>query len=104
MNTVGQRIKAARCAAGFSQREVAEKFGRDKSTISRWERDELAVDLDDLARLGEFFGVPKAWLAWGSELPPKVAAAIAAGLIVMAGEADEPLTGPDALVAHQGER
>ena len=40
---VAEAMTAAREAAGVSQRELADRLGRDKRTIQKWEKGELAV-------------------------------------------------------------
>lgn len=44
---VSQAIAAAREAADVSQRELAERLGRDKRTIQKWEMGEMKISLED---------------------------------------------------------
>jgi len=39
--TLGGRIRAAREAAGLSERELARRLGLDPGTLAAWERDEV---------------------------------------------------------------
>jgi transcriptional regulator with XRE-family HTH domain len=41
-------IREARLRAGLSQQELAERSGRDRSVIARWEQDAVAPSLDSL--------------------------------------------------------
>jgi transcriptional regulator with XRE-family HTH domain len=54
MKTISERIKAARVAAGLSQRELADRLGVDPQVISRWERGTARPGRDRLAVLAEF--------------------------------------------------
>ena len=38
-------VTAAREAAGVSQRELADRLGRDKRTIQKWEKGEMKIAL-----------------------------------------------------------
>ena len=40
-------MTAAREAAGVSQRELADRLGRDKRTIQKWEKGEMKIALED---------------------------------------------------------
>ena len=44
---VARAITAAREAAGVSQRELADRLGRDKRTIQKWEKGEMKIALED---------------------------------------------------------
>ena len=44
---VAEAITAAREAAGISQRELADRLGRDKRTIQKWEKGEMKIALED---------------------------------------------------------
>lgn len=51
---VGRRLKAAREAVGLSQQAVADRYGKNKATVSAWETgrgDPGIYQLRDLARL-----------------------------------------------------
>ena len=44
---VARAITAAREAAEVSQRELADRLGRDKRTIQKWEKGEMKIALED---------------------------------------------------------
>jgi len=44
-------IREARLRAGFSQEELAERSGRDRTVIARWEQGVVAPSLDALVEL-----------------------------------------------------
>lgn len=48
---VAEAIAAARIAAGVSQRELAERLGRDKRTIQKWEKGEMKIALEDFLEI-----------------------------------------------------
>ena len=51
------RIKELRKSAKLSQEELAEKFGVERATISRWENQKHDPSISDLVRLANFFKV-----------------------------------------------
>ena len=44
---VAEAMTAAREAAGVSQRELADRLGRDKRTIQKWEKGEMKIAMED---------------------------------------------------------
>ena len=46
---VAEAIAAARQDAGVSQRDLAERLGRDRRTIQKWEKGEMKITLEDLS-------------------------------------------------------
>ena len=50
---VARAITAAREAAGVSQRELADRLGRDKRTIQKWEKGEMKIALEDFLGIFE---------------------------------------------------
>ena len=44
---VAEAIAAARQDAGVSQRALAERLGRDRRTIQKWEKGEMKITLED---------------------------------------------------------
>ena len=44
---VAEAIVAARQDAGVSQRDLAERLGRDRRTIQKWEKGEMKITLED---------------------------------------------------------
>lgn len=57
---IGDRIRAARTAAGLTQEALAEHIGRDRKTLVRWEGAHSVPDLDDLLLLANALDVPLA--------------------------------------------
>ena len=53
----GERLVAAREAAGLSQKDLAEKIGISQRALSWWEREPVALKPDQLAALAEALGV-----------------------------------------------
>jgi transcriptional regulator with XRE-family HTH domain len=53
----GERIAAAREAAGLSQRELADRLGITQRALSWWEREEVALRPEQLAALAAALGV-----------------------------------------------
>ena len=53
----GERLAAAREAAGLSQRELADKLGVRQSVLSWWERQPVALRPDQVATLAEVLSV-----------------------------------------------
>lgn len=53
----GERLAAAREAAGLSQRELADKLGVRQSVLSWWERQPVALRPEQLTTLAEVLGV-----------------------------------------------
>lgn len=62
---VGQRIKAARVAAGYSQRWLADEVGVGDCNVSRWETGVHSPSLESLALVALALGIEPAEL-----LPP----------------------------------
>lgn len=50
---LGVRLRTARRAAGFTQKELAEELGVEAITVSRWERGVTSPSLPRLRRIGE---------------------------------------------------
>jgi transcriptional regulator with XRE-family HTH domain len=74
--TIGQKLRRIREAAGLTQSSVAQHFAVDKSTVYRWERGSVQVDIDQITRFVAFCGfnneVSK-WIAFGGPQPKSVA-------------------------------
>jgi transcriptional regulator with XRE-family HTH domain len=66
MDTRGERLRIARAEAGLTQHEVAERFGVDTSTVSRWETGS-DPGTDRIGELADLYGVDARWLAFGGE-------------------------------------
>ena len=53
----GERLVAAREAAGLSQRELADKLGMKQRALCWWEREPVALRPEQLTTLAEVLGV-----------------------------------------------
>jgi transcriptional regulator with XRE-family HTH domain len=51
--SVGGRVRAARRAAGLTQKQLAEELGVEPITVSRWERGVTSPSLPRLRRIAE---------------------------------------------------
>ncbi|QKC99217.1 helix-turn-helix domain-containing protein [Mesorhizobium sp. NZP2298] len=69
-DTVGSRIRAARKAKGLTQKQLAKQIPTDESSISRWERDEQGITLDNAVALAGVLGVSVQYLQTGDEVVP----------------------------------
>jgi transcriptional regulator with XRE-family HTH domain len=49
--TSGELIRQARLMAGLSQAQLADRFGRNRTQIARWERDRVEPGFDTLRRV-----------------------------------------------------
>ena len=65
--TLGQRIQMLRTAAGWSQEQLAEQLVVTRQTVSKWERDMSAPDVNCLVLLSDLFGVTLEQLIRGEE-------------------------------------
>lgn len=54
--TVGDRIRARREVRKLTLAALAEKIGRNKSTVLRYETGELSLRLDELERIADALG------------------------------------------------
>ena len=50
---IAEAIAFARESAGVSQRELADRMGRDKRTLQKWEKGEMKVSLEDFLEVFE---------------------------------------------------
>lgn len=50
---IAEAITFARESVGVSQRELADRIGRDKRTLQKWEKGEMKVSLEDFVRIFE---------------------------------------------------
>lgn len=66
------KIKKARSATGFTQREVGQETKIPISTIAKYETGKLEPDLEKLGTLADFYGVSVDWLLGtkGNTQPP----------------------------------
>ena len=56
--TLGERIRAARQAAGLSQEKLAERLGLTRQAVTKWETGHSAPSTENLLHLAEVLGVP----------------------------------------------
>lgn len=62
---VAEAIAAARQDAGVSQRDLAERLGRDKRTIQKWEKGEMKIALEDFLDIFDALKIPvEAYSKW----------------------------------------
>lgn len=53
-----KNLKFIRQEKGISQQELANKIGTDRSTISRWENDEMDITISNALLIADFFNIP----------------------------------------------
>lgn len=53
-----KNLKFIRQNRGISQQELADKLKLDRSTISRWENDEMDVTVGNAIQVADFFNIP----------------------------------------------
>ena len=56
-NIIGSRIKKARMAKNLTQEDLAEKVGVTRQTISKWELEETAPDINQAKKLSKIFNI-----------------------------------------------
>ena len=57
MKTIGEYIKDARERKGYSQKELAEKAGINKSNIGHWERGQTFPSIINLIPVADVLGM-----------------------------------------------
>jgi transcriptional regulator with XRE-family HTH domain len=62
LRRLGAVIKSVRKMRDWSQEELGEKVGRDKNSISRWERGATSLAAYDLVQLWAALEIPAEWL------------------------------------------
>ncbi|WP_165005561.1 MULTISPECIES: helix-turn-helix transcriptional regulator [unclassified Enterococcus] len=67
--SLGQRLKFIRERENYSQREIAEKLGISRQSISKWENDRGFPDYDNLLKLSSLLNVSIAELLENETLP-----------------------------------
>lgn len=55
--TIGEKLRAARDAAGYTQEQVAERLGVSRQTVSSWENDRSYPDIAGTIALAELYGL-----------------------------------------------
>ncbi len=68
----GSRLRQAREARGMSQKDLAEALNTHVNSVSRYERNERAMDSDMVARACVVLGCDPRWLLLGEGQPPPV--------------------------------
>lgn len=53
-----KNLKFLRQQKSISQQELADKLKLDRSTISRWENDEMDITVGNAIQIADFFNVP----------------------------------------------
>src|SRR4051812_48055178 len=66
---LAENIRRERVRRGLTQQQVAARCGLYQSDISRIERGERPLSLDDVLRLAAFFGLPLQWFVTGDARP-----------------------------------
>lgn len=64
--TVGERIKAARIAAGFTQAQLAKRLGIAYQNIGQWESGKRVPGLDSIFKIATALHVHPCKLAFGN--------------------------------------
>lgn len=64
---VGARIKAARAAAGITQRDLARAVGVGRRAVQAWEAGEYGITWPNLRAIAEKLDVSEDWLLLGPE-------------------------------------
>lgn len=70
METLGQRIRAARTANNLTQQQVADHFGIKRESVAGWEADDSKPDSSRLSGLVSLFKCSFDWLLAGKGEPP----------------------------------
>lgn len=67
---LGQRIRQARVASGFSQEDLGDALGVTRSSVSLWEKGRSFPDEAKLEVLAQVLKVPQAYLETGNGKAP----------------------------------
>ena len=54
---IGNKLKAARNEANFTQEEIAEKLGVSRQTISNWENSKSYPDIISVIKLSDIYSI-----------------------------------------------
>ena len=65
--TIADRIQSLRKAKGMSQEELADKVGVSRQSVSKWESEQAAPDLDMIVIMSDIFEVTTDYLLKGIE-------------------------------------
>lgn len=66
-DTLGDRLRVARIAAGYEQTDLADALGVHRSLISAAEHGRRGIKADNLILWAQLCDVSLDWLAWGTE-------------------------------------
>ncbi|MBR1702832.1 MAG: helix-turn-helix transcriptional regulator [Lachnospiraceae bacterium] len=69
---VADRIQNLRKTKGISQEELADKIGVSRQTVSKWESEQSAPDMDKIILLSDYFEVTTDYLLKGIEAKENV--------------------------------
>ncbi|MGA9278197.1 helix-turn-helix domain-containing protein [Ilumatobacter sp.] len=67
---IGARLAEARSAAGFTQREIADRIGVKESTIAKWETGDTSPRGHRVSKLAGVLGVSISWILMGRGVEP----------------------------------
>ena len=68
MMSLGKKLLALRKKAGLSQKEVAEKVGVSRQTVSKWETDQTIPELSKVQSLSQLYNVSYDYFICGSHV------------------------------------
>lgn len=63
---IGKSILALRKAANMTQGQVADQIGTTQAYLSKIEQNQKVPSFDIIQKLGDFYGVPVAFVLWGA--------------------------------------
>ena len=66
VSTIGGRLKALRCEAGYSQEELASLLMLKQYTLSKYENNEHDMPTDIIARVSKLLDTTPTYLIWGN--------------------------------------
>ncbi len=70
MTTIGTKIRNRRKELGLTVDELAERIGKNRATVYRYENDEVELSLEVVGTLAVVLGISPAYLAgWEQEKP-----------------------------------
>jgi transcriptional regulator with XRE-family HTH domain len=68
--TIGDRIRVAREAAGISQEDIGSRLGVSRAAVSQWETKEAKPGIARLQQIGAILGATLEWLVAGDGTGP----------------------------------
>lgn len=68
--TLSERLKRSRLLAGLDQKDIAERLGVNRSTVSFWESGHTEPSASNFVRWAAVTGQPLEWLAEGVQKAP----------------------------------